>query len=120
MQSPLGHAATNVFALALVAAVIRLLGGWVASSIGRDCPRTLLHGRYVLAWMTWSYFACGVGRIVVLLCCEHHSVEWNYVGVYAGLGLLLGWPIGSLHGWFMLPPNSDGIDEDRSPGPHSS
>lgn len=65
MKTPLEIATDNFVTAVLGTVMVYWIGGLFAAQIGRDCPRTRLHGRYVLWWMAWGFFAGGVAGIVL-------------------------------------------------------
>jgi len=85
--------------LLLILLLIVAVGLWLLSRISRS-PARLLHGRFVLCWTIagWIIGSC-VG--VSLLNNQQYRPAEADVG-FAGLGLLAGWLLGSIHGGIIV------------------
>ena len=82
--------------LLLILIIIVASGLGLLSRIGRSSPARLVHGRYVLRWAVagWVVGSCaGVG----LLNNQQYRPAEADIGL-AGLGLLAGCLMGSVHG----------------------
>ena len=71
--------------------------------IGRKSPTRRRHGKYVLGWMFAGWLACAI----YMICTSRYAPGTGY-GLELALsmfGMLIGWPIGMIHGWITLTFN---------------
>ncbi len=75
--------------------------GWeLLYVIGRKSPARRRHGKYVLGWMFGGWL---IGGTITVFMAQYASASPNKCEFLAAMiGMLLGWPIGMIHGWVAL------------------
>jgi hypothetical protein len=87
--------------------------GWeLLYVIGRKSPARRKHGKYVLGWM-FAGFLIGAGYMVSIVQYVSTSPNKADLGL-AIIGMLIGWPIGMIHGWIALMLNLVKIEETNT------
>lgn len=101
--------------LLLLAGLVLWIGLVLLRAIGRSSPARRQHGRFVLGWMLAGWLVGGAYGVYLIDNDRYYPGEAD--GGWAGLGLLLGWVVGMVHGVVVLAvwPRSP----DATPGTSS-